>query len=65
MASIQARSVDAFHGVFKNSPVFRFRTFEVFVKPGIFQGNGDLGGEVFDHLESPGGEGPLNQVISR
>ena len=39
------------------------RLFEVFVKPGIFQGNGDLRGEVLDHLESLGGEGSLNQVV--
>ena len=61
--AVPARPVDAFSGFFKNPPVFRFRSFEVFVKPGIFQGNGDLGAEVLDHLESPGGEGSLNQVI--
>ena len=42
---------------------FVHRLFEVFVKPGVFQRNGDLGGEVLDHLESPGGEGSLDQVI--
>ena len=33
------------------------------MKPGIFQGNGDLGAKVLDHLKSPGGEGSLNQVV--
>ena len=61
--AVLARPVDAFGGIFKNSPVFCFRSLNVVVEPGVFQGNGDLGGEVFDHLKSLGREGSLNQVI--